>query len=337
MLETPMVYSPTQKRDGRNCLPGGFHLVKLGMGILRLSVLIINLMAVSGSAEIGGCVSQMPTGKTARSSKTELCGRFTDTDSSKFAGRRGGEAFCVSYMKRGTLGVSSREVRMATQHEPKSGRQTLDEVREISGWREHDRFLFGYGALLSSDVWRQRGIDESLGGRRRALRAVAQGRTLRFNVKGGWASTEPLVNHPDQPPFQLSSSNQPEAHGIIVPLSSIEIMRHADKEAGYILLPVIVRLYGSSLELNAVTFVSSFWRRTAVDLKPSARYLNLIIASSISRQLDSNYTRWLQETFQAATAAEKRIQDAIFTPSDAAGWAVMACALTGLACLFSNH
>ena len=206
------MYSPTHKRDGRNCLPGGVHLVKLGMGILRLSVLIINLMAVSGSAEIGGCVS------TAR-----------DTDSCKFAGRRGGEAFCVSYMKRGTLAVSSREVRMATQHELESGRQTLDEVREISGWREHDRFLFGYGALLSSDVWRQRGIDESLGGRRRALRAVAQGRTLRFNVKGGWASTESLVNHPDQPPFQSSSSKQPEAHGIIVPLSNIEIMRHADK------------------------------------------------------------------------------------------------------------
>ena len=234
MLELPMAYSP-----------------------IRLYVLAINLMAVSGSA-VSRAVETQPTAR--------------DTDSCRFAGRRGGEAFCVSYMKRGTLGVSSREVRMATQHEPESGRQTLDEVREISGWREHDRFLFGYGALLASDVWRQRGIDESLGGRRRALRAVAQGRTLRFNVKGGWASTEPLVNHPHQPPFQSSSSNQPEAHGIIVPLSNIEIMRHADKEAGYILLPVIVRLYGSSLELNAVTFVSSFWRRTAVVLKPSNEF-----------------------------------------------------------------
>lgn len=56
--------------------------------------------------------------------------------------------------------------------------RTLDEARTMTGWREGDRFLFGYGALLASEVWRRRGIDESLGGRRRALRAVAKGRGM---------------------------------------------------------------------------------------------------------------------------------------------------------------
>ena len=56
--------------------------------------------------------------------------------------------------------------------------RTLEEARTMTGWREGDRFLFGYGALLASEVWRRRGIDETLGGRRGALRAVAKGRGM---------------------------------------------------------------------------------------------------------------------------------------------------------------
>ena len=36
----------------------------------------------------------------------------------------------------------------------RTGPQTLEQAREICGWREGDRFLFGYGALLASNVWR---------------------------------------------------------------------------------------------------------------------------------------------------------------------------------------
>ena len=35
-----------------------------------------------------------------------------------------------------------------------AGPKTLAEAQALTGWREGDRFLFGYGALLSSDVWR---------------------------------------------------------------------------------------------------------------------------------------------------------------------------------------
>ena len=104
--------------------------------------------------------------------------------------------------------------------------QSLQELRQQTGWREGDRFLFGYGALLAHDVWRRRGIDESLGGKRQALRVVAADRGLRFSVKGGWASVDPL-------PFDSGVTQ--EAHGIIVPVSDSELALHAAKEGGYAL------------------------------------------------------------------------------------------------------
>lgn len=132
--------------------------------------------------------------------------------------------------------------------------RSLQDFQNQTGWRDGDRFLFGYGALLDRDVWRRRGIDESLGGKRRALRVVAAGRGLRFNVKvdffpfncgmapqarrivvpglilkcsfaqGGWASVDSL-------PFESGAT--PEVHGIVVPVSDAELALHAAKEGGY--------------------------------------------------------------------------------------------------------
>jgi len=164
--------------------------------------------------------------------------------------------------------------------------QSLQELQAETGWRDGDRFLFGYGALLAREVWRRRGIDEALGGRRQAVRVVARGRGLCFRVKGGWASVEPL-------PFSAGQQRgyEQEAHGIIVPVSDAELVLHAAKEGGYeigefcrslrrrrgsTLFPfhspsrsaspetISVRPYGSELEVAAVAFVASWWRRTKV-------------------------------------------------------------------------
>jgi hypothetical protein len=138
------------------------------------------------------------------------------------------------------------------------GPVTVDEAREMTGSREGERFLFGYGALLDSSVWRMRGIDETRGGRRRALRVVAVGRGLKFNVQGGYASVELLHE----------MERQPEAHGIVLPVSQQEILRHAAKERGYFMETIRVRAYGSNLEIEALAFVSKPWAQ-AENMRPS--------------------------------------------------------------------
>ena len=134
-----------------------------------------------------------------------------------------------------SVGQSLQDLRQKGEYRPQeavldkaeaSVGQSLQDLRQQTGWRDGDRFLFGYGALLAHDVWRRRGIDESLGGKRQALRVVAPSRGLRFSVKGGWASVDPL-------PFDSGVTQ--EVHGIIVPVSDSELALHAAKEGGYAL------------------------------------------------------------------------------------------------------
>ena len=77
---------------------------------------------------------------------------------------------------------------------------------------------------------------------------------LVFNVKGGWASTEQLQQQ----------QQEREVHGIIVPVSDLELSRHAAQEGGYQIEPITVTPYGSELEIAAVSFVGSWWQRTEV-------------------------------------------------------------------------
>ena len=77
---------------------------------------------------------------------------------------------------------------------------------------------------------------------------------LVFNVKGGWASTEQLQQQ----------QQEREAHGIIVPVSDLELSRHAAQEGGYKIELITVTPYGSELEIAAVSFVGSWWQRTQV-------------------------------------------------------------------------
>ena len=58
---------------------------------------------------------------------------------------------------------------------------------------------------------------------------------------------------------------QPEANGIIVPVSDLELSRHVAKEGGYDVEKMTVIPYGSVLEIEAVSFVGSWWRRTEVE------------------------------------------------------------------------
>ena len=57
MLETTLVYSPTHKRDGRGCRPGGVHRVKLGMVLLskpitELAVWAYHSEILGGTTEV---------------------------------------------------------------------------------------------------------------------------------------------------------------------------------------------------------------------------------------------------------------------------------------------
>jgi hypothetical protein len=140
---------------------------------------------------------------------------------------------------------------------------------------------------------------------------------LKFNVKGGYASVEPLSE-------AHGKSHTREAHGIIVPVSQAELSLHAAKEGGYELKPILVRLYGSDLEVDAVAFVSSWWRRTQADLNPSEAYLELIRSGAAARGLCPDYRAWLDESFEAATPQQRIEQRQITTPGDVAARVLLA-------------
>ena len=56
----------------------------------------------------------------------------------------------------------------------------------------------------------------------------------------------------------------------MVPVSDLELSLHAAKEGGYALERITVIPYGSELEIAAVSFVGSWWRRTEVRVRKVA-------------------------------------------------------------------
>ena len=134
------------------------------------------------------------------------------------------------------------------------------------------------------------------------MRVTAVGRELIFNVRGGYASVEEML----LPPGVSERGAASEAHGIIVPVSPKELGLHAAKEGGYDLKTIRVRPYGSSLELEVLAFVSSWWRRVPKNQKPSQSYIDLIRCGARERGLSSAYCVMLDSVTPASPADRAR-------------------------------
>ena len=161
------------------------------------------------------------------------------------------------------------------------------------------------------------------------MRVTAVGRELIFNVRGGYASVEEML----LPPGVSERGAASEAHGIIVPVSPKELGLHAAKEGGYDLKTILVRPYGSSLELEVLAFVSSWWRRVPKNQKPSQSYLDLIRCGARERGLSSAYCAML-DSLTPASLADRARQQAVLTPNDLVGRAVVAGAASALLALY---
>ena len=161
------------------------------------------------------------------------------------------------------------------------------------------------------------------------MRVTAVGRELIFNVRGGYASVEEML----LPPGVSERGAASEAHGIIVPVSPEELGLHAAKEGGYDLKTIRVRPYGSSLELEVLAFVSSWWRRVPKNQKPSQSYIDLIRCGARERGLSSAYCVML-DSVTPASPADRARQQAVLTPNDLVGRAVVAGAASALLALY---
>lgn len=177
--------------------------------------------------------------------------------------------------------------------------------------------LVGYGALLSPHVLDGRG----LGGIECEGPCVVLGKRLAFRVRrSAYATLVPLdlsvaaASGPPapcgRPPDGTGTGACNEAEGCVYRLTPRQVYELADREGGYRMERLRIRLVGSGLEaaahagsraeeaggavVEAVAFIGTPWDLLPADAAPSARYLAKVQTGAAARGLSKPYRAWLQ-------------------------------------------
>lgn len=170
--------------------------------------------------------------------------------------------------------------------------------------------LVGYGALLSPRVLDGRG----LGGIECEGPCVVLGKRLAFRVRrSAYATLVPLdlpVKGESGPAGGTGTGACAEAEGCVYRMTPRQVYELADREGGYRMERLRIRLVGSGLEatahagsraeeaggavVEAVAFIGTPWDLLPADAAPSARYLAKVQTGAAARGLSEPYRAWLQ-------------------------------------------
>jgi len=160
-----------------------------------------------------------------------------------------------------------------------------------------ERAYFAYGAMLSPDTLRRRGLSLSPG-----RPAILRDHRLCFDHRAGFGN---LVNTGAEASNGSSTAPAPlDVHGVIYRVDEGDWARLLKSEVGYRVVSVDVELYGSEGGAQEVVSASAFVSDPALRIlvpsgdprepKPTARYLDLIQSGAAFHQLDEDYQDWLR-------------------------------------------
>jgi AIG2-like family len=155
---------------------------------------------------------------------------------------------------------------------------------------------FAYGANMSTATLQKRGIVPVS-----SVPARVVGDTyFAFSHRGGYAS---LLSPHQGSWFQWpSAAADPEASatlyrqpfGVLYELRSVDVAVLQQRKIGYRLVNITVQEVESGHVIPAQAFVSSPWLQLRRPVRPTARYLNLIVAAAQEQGFDEGYIAWLR-------------------------------------------
>jgi hypothetical protein len=214
---------------------------------------------------------------------------------------------------------------------------------------------FAYGANMSAAKAAARFAARGAAAEPRLAGAPAQavepGLGLAFSHRGGYASLVSATSSSEPWQWQQLPGGGAAAderadgdaaspvlwqpHGVLYRLTPPQLQALASYEIGYTQRAVRVRAYGQQDDVAAAVFVSSWLLRLRRAVRPTQRYLDLLLAGAEEHALDPAYVACLRGV---PTVEPKMLGGAVYsdTPAQAAATALAAAAL-GAATLAALH